>query len=231
MTNEERISVIVPTYNRGNYILEAVESVLSQTYRLVELIVVDDGSTDDTGRILSELEADLIYIRQENRGFAAARNVGVDNSSGSFLAFLDSDDIWLEDKLRMQMEVFEHSPETDVVYGRARQFISPELAEDEKAPLLHMDGKDLPSPLACSMLIRRRAFERVGPFDESLCIGVEMEWYARLSDRKCNVKMLDKVVYRRRLHKTNINLTRADEQPERLRVLKKILDRRRGRKA
>ena len=229
MTNEERISVIIPTYNRGNYILEAVESVLSQTYRRLELIVVDDGSTDDTGRILSELEADLIYIRQENRGFAAARNVGVDNSSGSFLAFLDSDDIWLEDKLRMQMEVFEQSPETDVVYGRARQFISPELAEDEKAPLLHMDGKDLPSPIACSMLIPRQAFERVGPFDESLCIGVEMDWYARLSDQKCNVKILDQVVVRRRLHKTNINLTRADEQTERLRVLKKIMDRRRGR--
>ncbi len=185
MANLNLISVIIPTFNRADYIAEAVNSVFSQTYKSFELIIIDDGSTDHTRRLLQTIDGVFHYFWQDNRGIAAARNVGVDHATGNFLAFLDDDDIWLEDKLKIQMEIFNQSTETDVVYGQFQQFISPELNQEEKKRLRHLDGKVLPAPLPGSMLIRRDAFHQVGRFDESLNIGVEMDWYARLTEQKC----------------------------------------------
>jgi len=232
MTDDQKqrplISVIIPTFNSVSYISEAVNSVLSQTYSPVELIVINDGSTDSTREILASIQAPFQYIYQANGGTGAARNAGVEASSGDFLAFLDSDDIWLSDKLQRQMEVFEQNPETDVVYGQAMQFCSPELNDQERARLEHVTGRAQPAPIAPAMLIRRRAFEQVGAFDVSLRIGVEMEWYGRLCDLSLNMIMLDDVIYKRRLHRTNTNRIHYDEQPERLIVLKNLLDRRRA---
>ncbi len=224
------ISVVIPTYNRAAYIADAIASVRAQTHTPVELIVVDDGSTDDTPELLQGLAGEgLRWLRQENRGFAAARNAGIAMASGALLAFLDSDDIWHADKLSRQITVFERAPDTDAVYGQAEQFVSPELNQAERARLRHMDGRVALSPTACSLLIRRAAFDRVGPFDESLRIGVDMDWYARLDEEQLTVVMLDEPVFRRRLHRSNLNLTHADEQPERLLVIKRALDRRRAR--
>ena len=107
------ISVIIPTFNRASYIVEAVESVLTQSYAPVELIVVEDGSTDDTRQTLMGLSEKFHYLRQENSGVAAARNAGIAIATGSFLAFLDSDDLWLNDKLQQQMALFLRTPATD----------------------------------------------------------------------------------------------------------------------
>ncbi len=221
------ISVIIPTFNRASYIVEAVESVLTQSYAPVELIVVDDGSTDDTRQILMGLSEKFHYLRRENSGVAAARNAGIAIATGSFLAFLDSDDLWLNDKLQQQVALFLRTPATDLVYGHAEQFVSAELNNRERARFRHMDGMVIPSPIAASLLIRRATFDRVGPFDESLSIGVDMDWYARMSEQPFKVTMMDELVYRRRLHRTNLNLTDADQQSERLHVIKRALDRRR----
>lgn len=221
------ISVIVPTYNRADYIAEAVESALAQTYAPLELIVVDDGSTDNTPVVLATYVDRLAYIRQENRGIGAARNAGVARSAGEFVAFLDDDDRWLPDKLRLQMEAFREAPDLDAVYGHAEQFISPELDARSAARLRRFPGKAQPAPIACALLIRREGFDRVGPFDEALRIGVDMDWYARLCESGLKTAMLDQILYRRRLHRSNVNLTHAHEQSERLKVLKMALDRRR----
>jgi len=225
------ISVIIPTFNSADFIEESVHSVSMQTYPEIELIIVDDGSTDATIELLDRMPGNFNCIRQENKGTGAARNTGVLNSSGDYLAFLDADDIWLENKLELQMDVFDLVPDTDVVYGHTEQFCSPELPQNERARLLHLTGQRLPAPLAPAMLIRRRAFEQVGPFDTSLRIGVEMEWYGRLRDEPLNVTMLDELVYRRRLHRSNTNRLYYNEQAERLLVLKRMLNRRRSRAA
>jgi len=222
-----RISVIIPTYNRAHYLVEAIESVLGQTYGNHEIIVVDDGSTDPTNDVVAAFGDRVVLLRQENRGTGAARNTGIARSSGEFLAFLDDDDIWVERKLSLQMQAFEAAPETDAVYGHTQQFVSPELGDGQRARLRHLDGQVAPAPIAPAMLIRRAAFDRVGPFDESLPIGLEMDWYARLCEAGLKTIMLDTVLYRRRLHASNVNITRADEQSERLLVLKRIIDRRR----
>lgn len=221
------ISVIIPTYNRPRYLGEAIESVLGQSCGSHEIIVVDDGSTDPPADVVAAFGDRVVLLRQDNRGTGAARNAGIARSTGEFLAFLDDDDVWVERKLSLQMQVFEAAPETDVVYGHMEQFVTPGLDEDQSSRLRHLAGQVVAAPIAPSMLIRRASFDRVGPFDESLQIGVEMDWYAKLCDAGLRSVMLDAVLYRRRLHGSNVNITRADEQSERLLVLKRIIDRRR----
>lgn len=221
------ISVIIPTYNRPRYLGEAIESVLGQSYGNHEIIVVDDGSTDPPVDAVAAFGDRVVLLRQDNRGTGAARNTGIARSSGEFLAFLDDDDVWDERKLALQMQAFGAAPETDVVYGHMKQFVTPGLDEDQSSRLRHLAGQVVAAPIAPSMLIRRDSFDRVGPFDESLQIGVEMDWYARLCEAGLRSVMLDAVLYHRRLHGSNVNITRADEQSERLLVLKRIIDRRR----
>jgi glycosyltransferase involved in cell wall biosynthesis len=222
------ISVVIPTWNRVGYLREAIASVLGQDYPHRELIVVDDGSTDATPQLLAEYGDQLTVVRQPNRGIAAARNAGVARAHGSFLAFLDDDDLWLSDKLSRQMQRFRAQPSIAVVHGHTEQFASPELSAEVRARFRHHDGQVLPAPLPASMLARRTAFDQVGAFDEALSIGVEVDWYARLQDSGLGTVMLDAVLYRRRLHPGNINLTRAHEQRERVQVLRQVLQRRRA---
>jgi glycosyltransferase involved in cell wall biosynthesis len=227
MTNP-LVSVIITTCNRVQYLPEAVDSARAQTYVPMELIVVDDGSTDTTPLLLDRLAATGVRcLRQANRGVAVARNRGVRAARGELLAFLDDDDLWLADKLERQMAVIRHAPETAIVYGHAEQFVSPELDASERARLAHLEGRVVPAPIATAMLVRRTAWEQIGPFDESLTVGVEMAWYARLCELGLPKVMLDGVVYRRRLHRSNLNRAAGSDQAERLRVLKQILNRRR----
>ena len=113
------ISIITPTYNRSDYIAQAVQSVIDQTYGHFEHLIVDDGSTDNTNQVLAPfLEDDRIkYFRQENQGQSVARNLGLKYAKGDFICFLDSDNVWMPEKLGAQLAVFRESPEVDVVYG------------------------------------------------------------------------------------------------------------------
>ena len=114
MRNKEKnplVSVVIPTYNRAWVIKEAVDSVLAQDYKDFELIIVDDGSTDNTSDVLASYGEDVRVLFQENRGVSAARNRGVAEASGHFVAFLDSDDLWLPKKLSIQVEFFSKTPD------------------------------------------------------------------------------------------------------------------------
>lgn len=227
--NQPLVSVVMTTCNRVDYLPDAITSVRNQSHRNVELLVVDDGSTDGTSAFIETLaDPALRYVRQPNQGLSVARNRGTELATGAFVAFLDDDDVWLDDKLERQLARFEQTPDIAAVYGHARQFVSPELSVSERASLEHLDGRVVPAPIACSMLIRRQVFDRVGPFDEALCVGIEMDWYARLCDLDLPVVMLDEVVYRRRLHRSNLNRENNGDQSERLRVLKQLIDRRRA---
>ena len=112
----EKISVIIPTYNREQKIVKSVQSVLEQTYSNLEIIIVDDGSTDHTEQVVKEIQDErIVYIRQaENQGVSAARNIGVANATADFIAFHDSDDCWHSDKLEKQMEYWKRYPEYNI---------------------------------------------------------------------------------------------------------------------
>lgn len=222
-----RISVVVPTFNRREFLAEALASVVAQTVPVAEIVVVDDGSTDGTAESLAAFPG-LTCLRQENRGIGAARNAGAARTSGEYLAFLDDDDLWVENKLERQLAEFAARPELDAVYGHAEHFITPGLDEDSRRRLAAKAASVGPAFLPTALLIRRAAFDRVGPFDESLRLGVEIEWFARFAERGIRTAMLDDVVYRRRLHSTNISHVRPGTERERLLTLKRVIDRRRA---
>lgn len=219
------ISVVIPTYNRVAYLLEAIDSVLAQGYASLELIVVDDGSTDETAEVVAR-RGGVRYHHQANQGIAGARNAGVALARGAYLAFLDSDDVWMPGKLARQMAVLDADAGVDLVYGHAEQFRSPDVEPEFWRGYRAKPGV-VAAPVPSSMLIRRAAFDRVGPFDARFGIGIEMDWYARLTEARLRAVMLPDVLFRRRLHRSNFNIVRADEQSERLHVLKAVIDRRR----
>jgi len=224
------VSVVIPCYNREKYIEAAIDSVLAQAYRPLEIIVVDDGSSDSSIEIIGRFGSPVTLIRQENAGAAAARNTGVQNSHGEFLSFLDSDDLWTDDKLAKQLEVMTQQPEIDLVFAHAEEFISPELADDVASSIRCREGA-MPARVQSTMLIRQDAFLKVGLFDETLTIGEGVDWLARANDAEIRSVVLPDVLLRRRLHETNIGITKKDMRQDYARALKAALDRRRQQQA
>lgn len=178
------VSVIIPTFNRQNLILRAVKSILAQSYENIEIIVVDDGSTDNTKAILEEyIDTDIIkYVYQENARQAAARNNGIRNSNGDYIAFLDSDDVWLPSKLEKQLALMIADPELAMVYSN--QIMENVSGENEVIYDKELLGEgDIFSDLLlrvfyCStqtILVQRSVIDEVGGFDEDFKNALE-DW-------------------------------------------------------
>src|SRR5882724_2515884 len=170
------VSVVIPAHNSGSYIAPALDSILAQKYRPIEIIVVDDGSSDSTVQLVRGYAAEVRVIEQEQRGHPAARNAGIRAASGEFLGFLDHDDLWSADKLELQLSSFERNLELDLVFGHIQNFFTPEMPPEERA-LLAVPLRPLPGLLQGAMLARRRSFDRVGLFSEKRSIGDFLDWY------------------------------------------------------
>ena len=222
------ISIIIPTYNCAHYLSEAINSILSQNYPHLDIIVVDDGSTDDTQAVLSSFGDQLTCLSQNNQGIGGARNTGQAHARGDYIAYLDADDIYLPDKLSRQMACFEDDPLLECVQGHMVQFISPELGADFAKTVEVNTEHSLAAPMASTTLIKRQAMERVGPWSTELTVGTDLDWYARIQEKQVRCLMLEETVLARRIHRTNTNLVNASAKKERLHVLKAMLDRRRN---
>jgi glycosyltransferase involved in cell wall biosynthesis len=222
------ISVMIGVYNAERYLAEAIDSVFAQSYRPLELIVVDDGSDDGSGEVAHRYGAALTYARQENAGNGSARNHAVRLASGELFAFLDADDRFVPGKLAQQFAALQADPTLDMVFGHVREFVSPELTEVQRATVRPPAPQPLPWPAPNLMLIRRESFARVGPFSESVKVGVTVDWYARAAEAGLRSAMLPEVVLERRLHLTNNGLRERDSRQQYLHVLKAALDRRRA---
>lgn len=227
MTTAPVVSVIIPIYNNRRYLAESIESALNQTYDNTELIVVDDGSTDDGGQLARAYVPRLHYVHQLNGGTGAARNRGTDEASGDFFAFLDADDLWPSDRLSSQMAVFESNPVVELVTGQVKQFISPEL-DVETRRSIYCPEEPLSAIFVGTVLIRREAFIRVGPFNPDLQVSENLDWVFRVKEHQLNHVSLPQVVQFRRLHDANKGVTMRDVRIEYVRTLKALLDRRRG---
>lgn len=222
------VSVIMPLHNGERYLAEAIDSVLAQTHEPLELIVVDDGSTDGSGRVAREYGSALRYVYQVNAGQSAARNRGVDLARGGLLAFLDDDDYWSPDKLPRQVAALRNDPALEAVFGHVRQFMSTDLSP-EAARRNRFHAEIMPGYVPGAMLIRREAFDRVGRFDPSLRIGEFVDWHARATDLGLRSMLLPDIVLHRRVHEDNTGIRLRAEQVQYVRLLKATLDRRRGR--
>ncbi len=227
MSDMPLVSVIVPVYNGAAYLAEALASVQAQSYRPIEVIVVDDGSTDASGDVARRATPQARVLHQANQGAGAARNRGVAEATGELLAFLDQDDVWVGEKLRWQVAALDADPTLDLAFGHVQQFLSPDLDVSLRARLSCPDHPQ-PGLLPSALLIRRAAFERIGPFERGWRVAEWAAWYTRSVDHGLRSVMLPQVVARRRLHAANTGLTARDAAPEYARLLKARLDRRRG---
>jgi glycosyltransferase involved in cell wall biosynthesis len=227
MTNGRSVSVVIPVYNGARYVGEAIESVLRQSARATEVLVVDDGSADDTARVVRAFEPHVRYHLQANQGAAAARNTGIGLTTGRFLAFLDADDRWHVDKLAKQLAAVDSRPQVDMVFCLVDEFVSPdsELARTGGAQA----RKSFPAYLPSGLLAKRRAFERAGLFATSFGVGEFIDWYARAMDVGLEGVVVPAPLLERRIHDANQGATKRDSYgAEYLKILKKTLDRRRA---
>jgi len=229
VTKPDLISCIVPVFNGERYLAEALDSILAQTWRPLEVIVVDDGSTDGTAHIAAGYGAEVSYIHQANAGPAAARNRGLDAAAGAFIAFLDADDLWHKEKLARQMARFEARPELDLCSAHVENFWSPELKREEDRPGDGGFAKTQPG-VTHAIVVRRALFDRIGPYDVTLMHRDSLEWLSRAVDAGAVMETLPDVLVSRRIHRNNMSWHRGDDdRDELLRSVKTILDRRRGR--
>ena len=220
------ISVIIPVFNGEAYLEEAIESVLSQTFKPAEILVMDDGSTDRSRDSVIRFTPAVRYIWQENRGTAVARNSAVELACGNFLAFLDQDDLWEPMKLELQIDAFEKKKDMDIVFGQVQQFFSPDL--DEMVKSRHYCPLDpVPGYLPSAMLIKRDAFFRVGLFESRWQIGEWTNWFVRAIEADLNIEVLQQVLVKRRIHSGNKGILQRNNRTEYARILKASLDRRR----
>jgi glycosyltransferase involved in cell wall biosynthesis len=197
----QQISVVVPCYNDGAYLAEAIESALKQTRPADEIIVVDDGSSDETGDVARRFAGQVLYVLQSHRGVGSARNKGLRWARGRYITFLDADDVWPPSSLEFRMRLFEGRPNLDAVLGMTEEFLSPDFRAEGFGE--RVARGPVAVRLAGAMLIRRRAFERIGEFDEALSVGEWIDWIDRFSQAGLETAASPELALRRRIHARN----------------------------
>ncbi len=219
------ISVVIPVYNCDRYLVEAIQSVLEQTYPVHEIIVVDDGSTDRSAAIACQF-SQVNVVTQTNQGAAAARNLGIRIATGEWIAFLDADDVWLPGKLDRQMQAFITDPTVDLVFTHVQQFISPEL---DLVPQSQRFCPEQPvaGQIPTTAMVRRSCFQRIGEFNTQLTIGEFIDWMARGQEIGMITVTLSETLARRRIHTSNTGIRLRDSRQDYVQLVKAALDRRR----
>lgn len=224
-----RVSVVITCYNYGQYLMESINSVLDQTYHDFEVIVINDGSTDNTSELMDKFSSNdtVRYICQQNQGQPKAKNRGIHESSGEFIAFLDADDIWLSTKLERQMRLFD---DTDV--GVVYSGIS----------LIDSDGKGITGAeyflrrgnildyifidnFVCfsSSVVRKLLLEEVGAFDESIPMGIDYDLWVRLAAR-CKFDFVDDRLVKYRTGHANLSKNKMQRYECALKIMNKALN-------
>ena len=213
------ITVIIPAYNSGKFISQAVQSVLEQDCAPYEVLVIDDGSTDDTKAVLSQFDKSIKYFYQENRGPSSARNMGINMAKGEYIAFLDADDLWAPGKLEVQLEFLESHRDIGLVFSDIEQFDEEKILERPCiAEQVFEPGKATQVPLreafvklliknfipTNTVMVRRECFKKAGLFDEGLRIVEDRDMWLRIAAH-FKVARIPLVLCKRRLHGSNIS--------------------------
>jgi glycosyltransferase involved in cell wall biosynthesis len=220
------VSVIVPVYNGEAFLEGVVDNICQQAWQPLEIIIVDDGSTDATADIAGQLKANVRYVRQPNQGPAAARNRGIEMAGGNVIGFLDADDLWAGEKIAAQVEYLAENPAVDIVLGKTQFMRESEGADGKKT----FDAYLKPGVFLNlgSGLFRKAVFDRVGVFDPNLIYSEDADWFLRARELGVSIAVMDQVVLFYRLHEKNMTRGKTPEEIGFLRVLKSSLDRRRN---
>ncbi|HEV2117146.1 MAG TPA: glycosyltransferase family A protein [Terriglobales bacterium] len=229
------VSVIIPAYNSERYVADAVKSVLAQSYRPHEIIVVDDGSTDGTAHALEPFAGAIRYLYQQNRGEPAARNTGMRAATGEYIAFLDADDLWVPEKLELQMAYFAAHPGCAFVYSDMSTFDENGLVDASvkvRFNITFPSGNIFPALFhetlfgSGSIVFRRECLLKAGYFDEDFLVGSDYEMWLRMARHyECGVVDKPLLLYRQHPQMSTRGLGRAmrDGVPWEVEALKKIL--------
>ena len=210
------ISVVIPFYNPGDFLTESVASVFAQTYPEIQLILVDDGSTDHSPELAKAFGTRVELVSIPQSGIGAALNAGLACCRGQFFCWLDADDLWLPNKVQEQIEFLSSSPEFDGVFVTVEQF--------------RQDGGPPPANGTVnrgSLMICSESFHRVGRWQEGLKVGEFLDWYARARELGLKFGSLPQALYRRRIHGNNTVTREHASKQDYIKVLKAALDRRR----
>ena len=220
------VSVIIPVLNGERFLAAAVASIRRQRYPNLEIIVVDDGSTDGTAAVANALGGEVRCVSQANAGPPSARNHGLELARGRLIAFLDADDLWTDDKLEVQMGRLLADPDLDVVMGTTQVF-RPAAPTADAASLGEPAGPPVLLLSLGSALFRREVFDRVGRFDAGQRMDDDVDWFLRAVEAGARILPLGHVVQYYRRHDRNITNAREADRRFFLLALKKSLDRRR----
>jgi len=217
MTQNHVVSVIIPTYNRAHFLAEAINSVLEQTYKNYEIIVIDDGSTDGTSEIVKQFGNKIRYFYQENRGPSAARNTGIKNAIGDLVAFIDSDDVWLPEKLSLQVKLFDMNHRVGMVSSaffscdsnlNVNRVIKDDRLTNKKYILKKLFIRNIfPTP---TVLVKRECFEKVGLFNESYGFAEDWEMWVRIG-LEYDLAYVKTPLCRCRRHNSSITYQKQEE--------------------
>ena len=226
MSDKPTVSVIIPVYNGERFLAEAIQSVLDQTLPPDEIIVVDDGSTDRSAVIVTQLKATsqvpIQLIQQGNQGPASARNVGLQLATGSFIAFQDADDIWAADKLVIQVALLWRYPNAHAAIGYSRiLYMDPDGASNRR-----YGGRSGPILLLQECLFRREIFDLVGRFDPRRC-GEDVEWFLHVLEHQIEIIVHADIVLSYRRHADSLTGSLATSYHQFLLALQRAVVRRR----
>jgi glycosyltransferase involved in cell wall biosynthesis len=222
-----KVSIIIPAYNQGHYLSKALQSTLDQSYSDFEVVVVDDGSTDDTKAVTQVFSDERIqYLYQENQGLSAARNTGVQNTSGEFLTYLDSDDMFVTEKLQLMVDALEAHPEYGFVAGQA---IIIDENDGQQGQIFDRPAPENPEELllwnpfhVSGVMLRRSWQERAGLFDENLRAYEDWDMWLRLGRLGCKMGWVPKPVSLYRFHSQQMTQDRARMTTATFAVLGKV---------
>jgi glycosyltransferase involved in cell wall biosynthesis len=215
-----QVSVVIPAHNGAAFLVEAVASVRAQTMPPAEIIVVDDGSTDDTAQVVAALGSDIRCLHQPRRGEGAARNRGAERAGGEWLAFLDADDLWLPEKLAVQLDWMRTAPQTEAVFGHASNFT---LAADGA----RRDEASRPGFLPSAAFLRRGFYLQRARFDEAVVPNATVGWHLKLLAAGVKMAVVPELVLRRRVHAGNTRRQGDGGRAADLRLLRGWIHRRR----
>lgn len=215
------VSVVIPAHNAAKFIAEAVASIRAQSLPVQEIVIVDDGSTDATPALVAGFGPEVVYHRQDKQGAAAARNHGAEKASGTWLSFLDADDLWLPGKQAAQLALARAVPQTDVVFGLGCNFtVAADGTRREETPR--------PAYLPGAAMMRREYFLQQARFDETLKKNEAVGWYLQLQAAGAVIGVVPELVLRRRVHDANLRRQGDGGRADDLRLLRDWIKRGRG---
>jgi glycosyltransferase involved in cell wall biosynthesis len=222
--NQPLVSVIIPVYNGADFLEGAISEVQAQNYEPLEIIVVDDGSTDNTRAIAQQFHTSVRYLYQENSGPAAARNCGIRSAQGEIIGFLDVDDAWPTDKLKAQVQYLVEHPTVEIVQGLIQQM---ELVRNNGGGDANFVAIHLPYNYINlgSALYRKSVFETVGLFDESMRYGEDVDWYFRAWESGISKALVNQIGLFYRKHDQNMTAGKRLVDVGFIKIFKKHLDR------